>query len=211
VTLVQTSTQHRISPEEQILIKNMCKRVQQWMVALYSEHIITPNSHWILHIPLFIQWYSFSFLLPKNKQLIEINPLRYSVPRGYWTFPQESILALAKKSTRKMTNHRAVSYSCVRLFVLERALGQFLAPNLYIPDRFKIEGGEVCLPGNFAELMGIPESQPVVKNPRIVWDDQIFFSNLLYRTQRHPGPRLHPLRVFSLLFSFSLCCWISFA
>jgi len=85
------------------------------MLSLYGPDVLTPNTHWTLHLIEYVRW--------------------YSIPRGYWTFPQESILSLVKKATRKMTNHRAVAFSCARLFVLERLLSQVLYPAQDIPKR----------------------------------------------------------------------------
>jgi len=114
--MVAVATQHVLSSDDVLFLKAAVSKVQQWLIFLYGADFLTPTSHWTLHIPMFVE--------------------RYGTPRGYWTFPQESILSLAKKSTRKMTNHRAVSYTCVRLFVLERLLQQLLDPLAVIPKRF---------------------------------------------------------------------------
>jgi len=114
--MVAVATQHVLSSDDVLFLKAAVSKVQQWLIFLYGADFLTPTSHWTLHIPMFVE--------------------RYGTPRGYWTFPQESILSLAKKSTRKMTNHRAVSYTCVRLFVLERLLQQLLDPLAVIPKKF---------------------------------------------------------------------------
>ena len=114
--MVAVATQHVLSSDDVLFLKAAVSKVQQWLIFLYGADFLTPTSHWTLHIPMFVE--------------------RYGTPRGYWTFPQESILSLAKKSTRKMTNHLAVSYTCVRLFVLERLLQQLLDPLAVIPKRF---------------------------------------------------------------------------
>jgi hypothetical protein len=115
VMMITIAARHSISPQDLDMLRQLVSLLHRWLIFLYEDSILTPNSHWSLHIPTFVEW--------------------YSVLRGFWTFPQESILSLAKKSTRKMTNHRAVSYSCVRLFVLERLLSQFLDPNEAVPKR----------------------------------------------------------------------------
>ena len=99
-----------------------------------------------------------------------------------------------KKSTRKMTNHKSVSFTCVKLFVLERALGQILNPMKYIPNRlgflfswfwilfilffhiyrFFIHGTDVVQAGDLGALMGIDETTLIFRNPTITWNYQTF-------------------------------------
>ena len=55
------------------------------------------------------------------------------VMRLYWTFPQESILHKLKNSTKKMTNHKSVSFTCMRLFAVDRHLSLLLTPEQDLP------------------------------------------------------------------------------
>lgn len=113
IKLLKLVTAHRLPHSSLDAIKILVFKSNQWLIVLYGADVLTPNTHWTLHLDLYIEW--------------------YSVLRGFWTFPQESILSLVKKSTRKMTNHKAVSYSCVSLFVLERLLSQILDPAVDVP------------------------------------------------------------------------------
>lgn len=165
--LLKIVTQHTIGRSElgQILPLARCKN--RWLIFLYGEKLIKPNTHWELHLDVFAEW--------------------FGTHRGTWTFPQESILALAKKSTKKMTNHKAVSFSCVRLFVLERCIEAMLFPFRPIPIRspsliylfiflkevktFKnrnlIEKGEVATLGSISALIDFPEETPVVLHQKV--------------------------------------------
>jgi len=114
VKLVSLAVQHAITRDDAVALGKLAVKLQRWLLNLYGD-ITTPNSHWTLHLQHFVEW--------------------FGVLRAFWTFPQESILSLAKKSTKKMTNHRAVAFSCVRLFILERLLDLFLRPTATVPRR----------------------------------------------------------------------------
>ena len=118
IRLVKMATAHAIPDVDLPRLNTLVYVTNRWMLSLYGPDVLTPNTHWTLHLIEYVRW--------------------YSIPRGYWTFPQESILSLVKKATRKMTNHRAVAFSCARLFVLERLLSQVLYPAQDIPKRWVV-------------------------------------------------------------------------
>jgi len=115
VNLLKLVTSHSIKIQELDCVPLMVNNLGLWILALYGDEMAKPNTHWATHLEFFMYL--------------------YGICRGTWTFPQESILALAKKATKKMTNHRAVSFSCVRLFILQRILEGMLFPSKSLPIR----------------------------------------------------------------------------
>jgi len=115
IRLIKLGNAHAIAHDDLAKLHDLVISTNQWMLCLYGPEVVTPNTQWTNHIAEYISW--------------------FSTLRGYWTFPQESILSLIKKATRKMTNHRAVAFSCTRIFVLERLLNQVLCPFDDIPKR----------------------------------------------------------------------------
>lgn len=116
VIFVQFLTRHTVTLKEvQEYIATVPFAIQRGMIKLYGEDVLTPNSHVTFHFGHFVQW--------------------YSIMRLYWTFPQESLLHKMKNITKKTSNHKATSYSCLRLFVLDRQLSQIFKPMEHIPKR----------------------------------------------------------------------------
>lgn len=72
----------------------------------------------------------------------------------------------AKKATRKMTNHRAVSWSCMALFVMERVLSQLLNPLDNVPVRHAVSGGRK-VPANTLPWH-LPDVAEVTLDPHVV-------------------------------------------
>jgi len=168
VRLVKIATSHAIDHSQLGRLRDLVFTTSRWMIHLYGADMATPNTHWTLHLVDYIKW--------------------YSVPRGYWTFPQESILSLVKKATRKVTNHCSVAYSCARLFILERLLAQVLQPTEDIPKRwvlllagraevsllisfvcrFGVKGGQDASLGDLAASLDLPEETPCRMNATLI-------------------------------------------
>lgn len=121
VIFAQLLTRHNVTKEEVQMIRVLPFTIQRGMINLYGEDVLTPNSHWTFHFCLYIEW--------------------FSVMRLYWTFPQESLLHKMKNITKKTSNHRSTSYSCVRLFVLDRQLNLIFHPMDHIPKKTEIDMG----------------------------------------------------------------------
>ena len=100
-------------------------------------------------------------------------PHRFGILRGYWTFPQESILFQAKKATRKTTNHKSVSYACVGLFVMERLLSQIFSPNRDLPVKSGLRGGTTVEAGTQKLPIPLPPSEKeILLNPVVTHNYQ---------------------------------------
>jgi len=130
VFFIKLLVQHKMEIEDLELIKELPYHIQLMLMELYSEKILTPNSHWTFHFEYFIKL--------------------YSILRLYWTFPLESLLHKLKNGTKKVTNHKSVSWACMRIFALERNLQLFLDPFEDIPiqngvqdNRGKIQVGHL--------------------------------------------------------------------
>ena len=143
VRFVQLLAQHHITAGDVAVTQDLPLVIQRGMVKFYGTDHLTINSHWTFHLFLFILW--------------------FSVLRLYWTFPQESLLHKMKNITKKMTNHKATSYSCLRLFVLDRHLNLLLKPMEHIPIKFDLKLGPEVAISALAEAL---ESHGLQKTPQ---------------------------------------------
>ena len=126
VRFVQLLAQHTITKKDVDIVEALPFAIQRGLLNLYGSDVLTPNSHWTFHAHFFIRM--------------------FSVMRLYWTFPQESLLHKMKNITKKMTNHKATSYSCLRLFVLDRQLNLLFKPLEHIPKRNDLlQGRQVAI------------------------------------------------------------------
>jgi hypothetical protein len=143
VRFVQLLTQHNFESTLLPHLQSLPLVIQRGIVKLYGGDHLTINSHWTLHLFLFVMW--------------------HSVMRLYWTFPQESLLHKMKNITKKMTNHKATSFSCVRLFVFDRQLNLFFHPMAHITKKNDLTLGPVV---QINELAGPLAAHGLVKTPQ---------------------------------------------
>ncbi|KAI9092179.1 hypothetical protein DFS34DRAFT_312583 [Phlyctochytrium arcticum] len=80
---------------------------------IYQATAIVQNTHFETHLPQFIRW--------------------YSVPRLYWTYPQESINKVTKTNVRRSSNHRNVSFTMLKKYILPIALRIILKDRSSVP------------------------------------------------------------------------------
>jgi hypothetical protein len=81
-----------------------------------------------------------------------------------------------------MTNHKAVSFTCLRLFILERFLAQLLKPTDFLPTESQIRGGEPSLLGELSVVLDLPPDTPCLLNPSITLQYQEFRPRSYCRT-----------------------------
>jgi len=103
---------------------------------------------------------------------------RFGILRGFWTFPQESILFQAKKATRKMTNHKSVSYACVGLFIMERLLSQIFTPERDIPKKWGVHGGIRVDAASQKLPLPLPPKEEITLNATITHNYQDYSPNV---------------------------------
>ena len=140
VRFVQLFAQHTITRNDVELMEQLPFVIQRGLINLYGSDVLTPNSHWTFHAHLFVKM--------------------FSVMRLYWTFPQESLLHKLKNITKKMTNHKATSYSCLRLFVLDRQLNLLFKPMEHIPKRNDLIQGRRVDIGSLSLLHSLLTASP---------------------------------------------------